>query len=200
MLHPPSERVKGWMAKQHISLGGVPRRMSCRINFRRTVPAHAFMSECHAPVPCMAQRPLIFEASTVVVGAQRLETDRVYAAGKWSDAGPKAFIASTEIHCYKRFGFCEVANASNPLGDASASVSLTSYDILRWDANEMIAVDSSAICLVNTLRFDFSAKTVSMSSALKSETNNKLCQTITPSMTATVFLVRANGGVEQKAK
>jgi hypothetical protein len=112
-------------------------------------------------LPCAGQKPSIFDVSTVVVGSQRLETLYTYAAGKWSDAGPDVGMISTEIHCYKRFGFCEVANAStSPLTRGLASVSLTSFDILRWDASEMIAVDSSPICVVNTLRFDFVAKKV----------------------------------------
>src|SRR5664280_533768 len=82
-------------------------------------------------LPCMAQHPLTFDISTVVIGSQRLETLWAYASGKWSDAGDQVEINSTEIHCYQRFGFCEVANASTSVG--LASVSLTTFDILRWD-------------------------------------------------------------------
>jgi len=146
----------------------------------------------------MAQQPLIFDVSTVVVGSQRLETLYAFASGKWSDAGPDVGIDSTDIHCYKRFGFCEVASASNSF--KLASVSLSSFDILRWDASEMIAVDSSAICVVNTLRFDFAAKKVSISSASKGETRDKLCTGLTPSMMATAFLTGAIGETEQKTK
>src|SRR5258708_5518866 len=63
-------------------------------------------------LPCVAQQPLIFDVSTVVVGSQRLETLWAFAEGKWSDAGSDVGINSTDIHCYKRFGFCEVATAS----------------------------------------------------------------------------------------
>jgi hypothetical protein len=136
-------------------------------------------------LPCAAQKPLIFDVSTVVVGSQRLETLWAFAEGKWSDAGPNVGINSTDIHCYKRFGFCEVANAST---NGLAFVSLTSFDILRWDASEMIAVDSSPICMVNTLRFDFAAKKVSLSSTSKGETRDKFCTGLTPSMMATTFL------------
>src|ERR1022692_2978960 len=99
-------------------------------------------------LPCMAQQPFIFNVSNVVVGSQRLETLWAYAVGKWSDARDDVGIYSTEIHCYKRFGFCEVSGASTFFG--LASVSLTSFDILRWDTSEMIAVDSSPMCLFNT--------------------------------------------------
>jgi hypothetical protein len=146
----------------------------------------------------MAQQPLIFDVSTVVVGSQRLETLWAYAEGKWSDAGPNVEINSTAIHCYKRFGFCEVASASS--SSRLASVSLSSFDILRWDTNEMIAVDSSPICLVNTLRFAFSAKKVSTSSASKGETRDKFCKDLTPSTTATAFLTGAIGETERKKK
>jgi hypothetical protein len=135
----------------------------------------------------MAQQPLIFDASTVVVGSQRLETLYVYASGKWSDAGLDLGTNSTEIHCYKRFGFCEVASASTIF--RLASVSLDTFDILRWDTSEMIAVDSSPICLVNTLRFDFVVKKVSISSTSKGETRDPFCKDLAPS---TAFLTGAN--------
>ena len=95
-------------------------------------------------------------------------------------------MSSTEIHCYKRLGFCEVANAI--LVGGLASVNLASFDILRWDTSEMIAVDSSPICVLNTLRFDFAAKKVSISSASKGETRDKYCKNLSPSDTATAFL------------
>jgi hypothetical protein len=156
----------------------------------------------------MAQ-PLMFDVSTVVVGSQRLKTVYAFAVGKWSDAGPDVGINSTEIHCYKRFGFCEVAIASTSsqsyrqlasLASGLAFVSLSSFDILRWDTNELIAVDSSPICLVNTLRFDFAAKKVSISSTSKGETRDKFCKELTPSMTATAFLTGANGETGEKKK
>jgi len=143
----------------------------------------------------MAQQPLIFDVSTVVVGSQRLETLWAFAEGKWSDAGPDVGKNSTDIHCYKRFGFCEVASASNSF--KLASVSLSSFDILRWDASEMIAVDSSPICVVNTLRFDFAAKKVSLSSTSKGETRDQFCTGLTTSITATTFLTGALGEPEQ---
>jgi len=149
-------------------------------------------------LPCMAQQPYIFDVSTVVVGSQRLETLWAYALGKWSDAGDHVRTDSTEIHCYKRFGFCEVASASN--SDGLASVSLESFDILRWDTSEMIAVDSSPICLVNTLRFDFAAKKVSNSSTSKGETRDWVCRELTPSTMPTAFLAGATGETGQKKK
>jgi hypothetical protein len=149
-------------------------------------------------LPCMAQHPLILDVSTAVAGSERLETQYAVAMGKWSDAGDNVGLNSTEIHCYKRFGFCEVATASASFG--LASVSLTSFDILRWDTGEMIAVDSSPTCVVNTLRFDFAAKNVSISSTSKGETRDEFCKDLTPSMTATAFLTGAKGETGQKKK
>jgi hypothetical protein len=149
-------------------------------------------------LPCTAQQPLIYDVSTVVVGSQRLETLWAYVAGKWSDAGDDVGIRSSEIHCYKRFGFCDVATAFTVTG--LASVDLTSFDILRWNANEMIAVDSSPICMVNTLRFDLIAKKVSISSTSKGETRDSFCKDVTPSKTATAFLTGAIGETGQKKK
>jgi hypothetical protein len=36
-------------------------------------------------IPVAAQKPIIFDVSDVVVGAQRIPTLYLYAEGKWSD-------------------------------------------------------------------------------------------------------------------
>ena len=136
--------------------------------------------------PAMGQEPQILDVSDVVAGAQRLETRYAYATGKWSDAGKDIGTNSTEIHCYKRFGFCEVANAYS-LG-TQAWVNLDSFDILRWDDKEMLAVDSSPICVVNNLRIDFAARKVSISSTSKGETKDKLCDAVAADAQKTAFL------------
>jgi hypothetical protein len=128
-----------------------------------------------ATLPCKAQEPLIFDVSTVAVGSQGLETVWAYAVGKWSYAGPDVYPNSTETHCYKRFEFCEVANAESLF--KRAFVVVEDFDVLRWDDKEMIAVDSSRPCVVNTLRFDFAAKKVSISSTSKGGTRYEICQT-----------------------
>jgi len=51
--------------------------------------------------------PEILSVSHVVMGPQRTETLFAYAVGKWADADNHLAVASTEIHCYERFGFCE---------------------------------------------------------------------------------------------
>ena len=99
------------------------------------------------------------------MGAQRIPTLWLFAEGKWSDAGDHIGPASTQIQCYKSFGFCDVANAFETFG--VAGVNLTSFDILRWDSKEIIAVDSSPICIVNTLRADLILKRVTLSSSDK---------------------------------
>jgi hypothetical protein len=38
-------------------------------------------------IPVAAQKPIIFDVSNVVVGAQKIQTLYLYAQGKWSDAG-----------------------------------------------------------------------------------------------------------------
>lgn len=38
-------------------------------------------------VPVAAQKPVIFDVSNVVVGAQKIQTLYLFAEGKWSDAG-----------------------------------------------------------------------------------------------------------------
>jgi len=135
----------------------------------------------------VAQKTEIFSVSDVTAGSKKLETRYFYAMGKWSDAGPDVGISSTEIHCYARFGFCEVASAYSMGGQAQ--VNFDSYNILRWDAQEMIAVDSSTICIVNTVRVDFVAKKVSISSTSKGKTDNRICKEMESTMPGTAFLI-----------
>jgi hypothetical protein len=125
-------------------------------------------------IPTKAQKPIIFDVSDVVVGAQRIPTLYLCAVGKWSDAGEHIGPDSTQIQCYKSLGFCDVANAFTTAGDAN--VSLDSFDILRWDSKEMIAVDSSPICIVSTLRVDFVTKRITLSSSDKGVTKDPYCK------------------------
>lgn len=117
-------------------------------------------------IPATAQKPQIFDVSNVVVGAQRISTLYLYAVGKWSDAGEHIGPMSTEIQCYKSLGFCNVANARTQ-SDGEANASLDMFDILRWDGNEIIAVDSSPTCVVTTLRVDLVTKGITLSFADK---------------------------------
>ena len=125
-------------------------------------------------VQAQDQTPEILSVSQVVAGAHRAETKFAHAVGKWSDADDHLAILSTEIDCYERFGFCEEADAT--YFDGRAGVNLSSFDILRWDNRELIAVESSPICVVNTLRFDFAAKKVTIASSLKGETKDPACK------------------------
>lgn len=135
---------------------------------------------------------MILEESTVVAGAQRTPTRFVYAMGKWSDATDAALSNATQIHCYQAFGFCEVASADEVGG--RAYVTLDTFDILRWDGNELIAVDSSPICVANTLRMDFRAKSISLSSTSKGVTKDPMCKDA--EKTPTAFL----GGATDEIK
>jgi hypothetical protein len=137
------------------------------------------------------QTPEILSVSQVVVGARRTETRYAHAVGKWSDADNHLAIYSTEIDCYERFGFCDEADATYFGGQAGAT--LNNFDILRWDNRELIAVDSSPICVVNTLRFDFAAKKVTVTMALKGETKDPFCKDI---KATTAFL----GGLKDELK
>jgi hypothetical protein len=138
----------------------------------------------------MADEPVTYGVGPVVVGAQRLETQYAFATGKWSDAGRHSGRQSIEIHCYKRFSFCEGAEAwSADFVAPQAWVLLETFDILRWDEHEMIAVDSEAICVVNTLRFDFDKKQVSLSSTSKGITGNVFCKAAEADTKGTAFLI-----------
>jgi hypothetical protein len=121
-----------------------------------------------------AQQPEIFDVSQAVAGARRIETLYFFTVGRWSDADEHVGAMSTHIQCYKAFGFCDVASAE--WAGHQAGVNLTTYDILRWDRNEIIAVDSSAICVVNTIRADLLAQKVTLSSSDKGVSTDPLCK------------------------
>jgi hypothetical protein len=125
-------------------------------------------------LPVAAQKPIIFDVSDVVVGAQKIQTLYLFAEGKWSNAGEHIGAASTQIQCYKSLGFCDVANAFETSGEAN--VDLTALDILRWDSKEIIAVDSSPICVVNTVRVDLVTKRITLSSSDKGVTKDPFCK------------------------
>jgi hypothetical protein len=144
-----------------------------------------------AIVQAQDQTPEILSVSQVVAGAQRTETLFAHAMGKWSDADDHLAVYSTEIDCYKSFGFCEEADATYFVGQAGAT--LNSFDILRWDDRELIAIDSSPICVMNTLRFDFAAKKVTITTSLKGATKDPSCK---DTKTTTAFL----GGVKDQIK
>jgi hypothetical protein len=128
-------------------------------------------------IPVAAQKPAVFDVSNVVVGAQKIQTLYFYAAGKWSDAGDHAGPLSTDIRCYKTLGFCDVASALLLEGYGGITVvALDTFDILRWDSNEIIAVDSSPICIVNTLRVDLATKRVTVSSSDKGVNKDSFCK------------------------
>ncbi|MGA2635535.1 MAG: hypothetical protein ABSF16_14970 [Terracidiphilus sp.] len=125
-------------------------------------------------IPVAAQKPVIFDVSNVVIGAQRIPTLYLYAEGKWSDAGDHIGSLSTQIQCYKALGFCDVATAFT--FGVEANVSLDSFDILRWDGREIIAVDSSPPCIVRTLRADLVAKSITLSSTYKGSREKPACK------------------------
>ena len=145
--------------------------MTLNGEMRRLLFASLFLA---VVIPTTAQTPEIFDVSNVVLGAKRIATQFLYAVGKWSDAGDHAGPMSTQIQCYKSLGFCDVVDALEVDGEANAS--LDTFDILRWDSNEIIAVDSSPICVVNTLRVDLVKKRITLSSADKGVTKDPLCK------------------------
>jgi hypothetical protein len=153
----------------------------------------------------VGQTPEMFDVSDVTVGTQRLHTKWLFAMGRWSDAGKNVGAYSTEIHCYKRFGFCEVSSATVSDGVGSLDLALGEFDILRWDAQELIAVDSSGVCVVNTLRADFKTKKVSISSTSKGVTDDKTCRDADadPAALRTAFLTGSKdilSGMKQLGK
>ncbi len=136
------------------------------------------------------QTPFVFDVGEVVVGAKRIETLSFGAVGRWSDADT-AGVQSTEIHCYRRFAWCEEAQAL--LVDGEALVVVDEFDIIRWDTKELIAVDSSPPCVVRTLRADFGTKGVTKTMAQKGGVKDHSCDGFEAS---TAFL----GGLNDEKK
>ncbi|SPF42388.1 exported hypothetical protein [Candidatus Sulfotelmatobacter kueseliae] len=125
------------------------------------------------------QHPEIFgQPSVVTMGAEHIETLWTEASGKWSDAGKDMGTTSSHVECYKKFGFCTEAEAYSLGGQAWVNV--TTLDILRWDSQELIAVDSSPTCQVNQIRFDFKTKQVSVTESPKGETKDPFCKDVKP--------------------
>ncbi len=126
--------------------------------------------------PVAAQKPIIFDVSNVVVGAQKIRTLYLLAEGKWSDAGEHVGPLSTEINCYKSLGFCNVGSAVWDGSFGEAIVSLDDYDILRWDSNEVIAVDSSSPCILIILRVDLVTKRITLGTSDKGVNKDPFCK------------------------
>ena len=91
----------------------------------------------HVPIQALAQKPTVFNVADVVVGTPKMETRYLLAIGKWSDTDDDVGPYSVEIHCYKRFGFCNVANA-NMLMTGRANLSVTDFEILRWNSRSLL--------------------------------------------------------------
>jgi hypothetical protein len=139
----------------------------------------------------VAQTPAVFDLSDVVVGTKQIDTTFFLTIGKWSDASrcsdeAKVFTPSTEIHCYKAFSFCDEANAISVRGQPSLDT--TSYNILRWDAKEIVAVNSEAPCIEDTLQVDFDARRVTATRALKHKPNDPWCKTFSTKDERVAFL------------
>jgi hypothetical protein len=178
----------GWYGRPWLSVGGSA--MKGFVLALLTLFTLSIIGQTHG----QEQTPLILSVTEVVAGTQKLDTTFLYAVGQWSDSTDNTSANSTQIHCYKRFSVCEVASADSLGGPGSVYVTLDSFDIVRWDKQEMIAIDSSPICLVNTLRADFVKHKVTLSSTSKGETKNKYCEgTDTP----TAFLGGADDAVKR---
>ena len=174
--------------------------MDCYVGVPSPVMAKTIVSMIlllFTSVPAYTQNetPEILSVDHVVAGAQRITTLYAHAMGKWSDADKHLAVMSTEIHCYERFGLCEEADATYSGG--SAGTSLSTFDILRWNGEELIAVDSSPICVVNTLRFDFKAKKVGITMASKGDTRDSHCKDV---KATTAFLGGLNDEPEKFGK
>src|SRR5215831_294475 len=123
-------------------------------------------------IPSAAQAPAAFDVSSVIVGKQRTPTLYFHAVGKRSDAGEHVGLLSTEIQCYEALGFCEVADAR--WSSNSAFVALRTFEIHAWNSAEIIAVDRSAVCEIDTIRAELTKERVIISSVDSCKPTHKI--------------------------
>jgi hypothetical protein len=123
-------------------------------------------------LPLTAQTPAAFDVSSTVVGTHRTPTPYFHAIGKWSDAGEHVGQLSTEVQCYEALGFCEVADAR--WSSNSAFVTLRTFDIHSWNSAEIIAIDRSALCEMDTIRAELTKKRVIISSVDTCKVTHKI--------------------------
>ena len=82
--------------------------------------------------------------------------DSFSATGKWVPSDPKqkpAFPSETQIDCSREGMSCADATAEYYVG--YPHVSINYLRVIRWDADGIIARDSSGICMTVTMQIVF---------------------------------------------
>lgn len=96
------------------------------------------------------------------------------ATGRWvpSDSKEKvAYPSETQMDCDRASKTCVEATAEYYSGHPH--VSLAYFAIAKWDAQQIVATSSDAICMVQTVVVSFSDKTISETHSIKKMNHEK---------------------------
>src|ERR1700741_4541808 len=90
-----------------------------------------------------------------------------FATGSWESQDPnvKTDMTETQIDCFKEMKTCVMATADNLMGRPHV---FTSYlNVIKWDDDGLIAIDSSAICMNLTMQVSVVDKHITLIHTLK---------------------------------
>jgi hypothetical protein len=116
------------------------------------------------------------------------------ATGRWVPSNQKdkaAFPSETEIDCDRSSKTCVEADAEYYSGHPH--VSITYFEIAKWNENQIIATSSSGICMEQTILISIPDKTISNTHSMKKldAPKKEACSTIGASGTqADLFIVK----------
>lgn len=107
------------------------------------------------------------------------DKENFFATGEWAAADPKVeppFPSETEIDCFKNNTTCVEATAEIYFGQPH--ITLSYFQVIRWDKDGIIATDSSGICMTATMQISFADKHISSTHAVKQldEKTNEACK------------------------
>jgi hypothetical protein len=102
--------------------------------------------------------PAVGKASVYIAPGQHY----VGGWGQWKATSSKKADAlgvnTADIQCFQSLSVCFEASAT--LSGKIPYASLSSYQIVKWDENGLIAEDDSPICVVNRLLVNFQDKSI----------------------------------------
>jgi hypothetical protein len=90
------------------------------------------------------------------------------ATGDWIAIDPKVkppYPSETEIDCFKNNLTCVEATAEFYMGHPH--VSLSYFQVIRWDDDGIIASDSSGVCMTVAMQISFAEKRISSTHSAK---------------------------------
>jgi hypothetical protein len=114
--------------------------------------------------------------------------------GRWmpSDFKDKAaYPSETEIDCDRQSKTCVEATAEYFSGHPH--VSLTYFEVVKWDENGIMATSASGICMTETMLISFSDKTITDTHSIKKLNDDKkeACKFLGASGTETdIFVIK----------